>query len=197
LAKKLDQIIVVDIESTCWEGSPPPGQENEIIEIGICPVEVASSRILDKESILVRPERSAVSDYCTRLTTLTQEQVDQGISFKEACSILKTKYQTKDRVWASYGDYDRRQFEKQCHSRQIHYPFGPTHINVKNLFAIFHALPHEVGMAEALAFLQLPLAGTHHRAGDDAGNIALILSTITTSFRIWRRANNPERATTR
>ncbi|NEE10677.1 DNA polymerase III, partial [Streptomyces sp. SID7499] len=25
---------VVDVEATCWEGQPPPGQVSEIIEIG-------------------------------------------------------------------------------------------------------------------------------------------------------------------
>ncbi len=30
MARKLDQILVVDVEATCWEGQPPPGQESEI-----------------------------------------------------------------------------------------------------------------------------------------------------------------------
>ena len=34
MARKLDRILVVDIEATCWEGNPPPGQTSEIIEIG-------------------------------------------------------------------------------------------------------------------------------------------------------------------
>ena len=104
VAKKLDKIIVVDIESTCWEGAIPAGQESEIIEIGVCTLDIASGRRLEKESILVKPERSKVSPFCTQLTTLTQAQVDQGIAFPEACSILKKKYLSQQRVWASYGD---------------------------------------------------------------------------------------------
>ncbi|HEY9604201.1 MAG TPA: 3'-5' exonuclease [Allocoleopsis sp.] len=178
MAKKLDQILVIDIESTCWQDAPPPGQESEIIEIGICLFDVASAQRLEKDSILVKPDRSQVSDFCTQLTTLTQEQVDRGISFAAACSILKKQYLSKERVWASYGDYDRRQFERQCASFQISYPFGTTHLNVKSLFAIIHALPHEVGMDRALELLNLPLEGTHHRGGDDAWNIASILSKL-------------------
>ncbi|UCH92600.1 MAG: exonuclease domain-containing protein [Candidatus Aminicenantes bacterium] len=176
--KKLDQIIVIDVEATCWEGEPPEGQENEIIEIGICPLEVATGKRLEKRSIIVKPERSTVSIFCTQLTSLTREDVEKGISFKEACSLLKREYRTKQRVWASYGDYDRRQFEKQCLCRDIAYPFGPTHINVKNLFAFAHQLPREVGMAEALKILDLPLEGFHHRGEDDAWNIAGILSEL-------------------
>jgi inhibitor of KinA sporulation pathway (predicted exonuclease) len=178
VAKKLDQIIVVDIESTCWKDAPPAGEESEIIEIGICPIDISSGQRLEKESILVKPEHSKVSEFCTKLTTLTQAQVNQGITFQQACSILKKKYLSKERVWASYGDYDRRQFERQCQSFKISYPFGTKHLNVKSLFAIIHALPQEVGMEQALELLNLPLEGTHHRGGDDAWNIAAILSEL-------------------
>lgn len=178
MAKKLDQILVVDVESTCWKDAPPAGQRSEIIEIGICIVDVASGERLEKDSILVKPERSSVSEFCTQVTTLTQEQVDKGIPFAKACSILRKKYLSQQRVWASYGDYDRKQFERQCQSQNVSYPFGSRHINVKTLFAVIHALPDEVGMAEALELLNLRLEGTHHRGGDDAWNIACILSKL-------------------
>ncbi len=178
MAKKLDQIIVIDVEATCWESGPPEGQENEIIEIGICPLDVATGNRSGKQSILVKPEKSTVSSFCTNLTSLTPEDVKTGISFEQGCAILKKEYRTKQRVWASYGDYDRRQFERQCLTRDIGYPFGPTHINVKNLFAIVNRLSHEVGMSEALKILELPLEGVHHRGEDDAWNIARILWEI-------------------
>jgi len=85
MTKKLDQILVIDVESTCWEGNPPEGQESEIIEIGVCTLGVASGERVERESILVKPQRSTVSSFCTRLTTLTQAQVETGISFNEAC----------------------------------------------------------------------------------------------------------------
>jgi len=178
VAKKLDQIIVIDIESTCWEGAPLDGEESEIIEIGVCTLDVASGQRVDREDIFVRPARSRVSPFCTSLTTLTQEQVDAGVPFAEACAHLQHAYGTKDRVWASYGDYDRRQFERQCAEVGVPYPFGPGHLNVKTLFALTHALPREVGMDGALELLGLPLEGTHHRAGDDAWNITRILAKL-------------------
>lgn len=183
MARKLDQIVVIDVESTCWEGAPPPGQESEIIEIGVGTIDVATGERLARDDLLVRPEASSVSAFCTELTTLTQQQVDGGISFAEACDVLQGTYRTKDRLWASYGDYDRRQFERQCQARGVAYPFGPGHLNVKTLFAIIHALPREVGMDAALERLGLPLDGTHHRAGDDAWNIALILASLIRKIR--------------
>jgi inhibitor of KinA sporulation pathway (predicted exonuclease) len=178
MAKKLDHIIVVDVESTCWEDGPPPGEVSEIIEIGVCPLELSTGRRLGKRSILVKPRRSRVSEFCTRLTTITHEQVDRGITFTEACEILRKEYQTRERVWASYGDYDRTMFQTQCQATGVPYPFGPRHLNVKTLFALSRGLPHEVGMGEALALMNVPLEGTHHRGDDDAWNIAGILGAL-------------------
>ncbi len=178
MSKKLDRILVVDVESTCWERPSPEGQENEIIEIGICLLDPANGERSGQESILVRPERSTVSAYCTQLTTLTQEQVARGTLFAEACETLQSKFLSKNRVWASYGDYDRRQFERQCASRKVPYPFGSSHINVKSLFALASGLSREVGLSEAMAKLGLPFEGTHHRGADDAWNVAAILWRI-------------------
>jgi inhibitor of KinA sporulation pathway (predicted exonuclease) len=183
MARLLDQILVIDIECTCWDSPTPPDQEGEIVEIGIARLEVATLQPLDKRSILVKPERSTVSPFCTGLTTLTQEQVDQGISFSAACTLLKNEYSSRSRTWASYGDYDRRQFARQCDSSQIDNPFGTSHLNIKNLFALAYGLSHEVGMAGALEQLGIPLEGTHHRGVDDAWNIAHILAALLQEFR--------------
>ena len=42
MARSLDVILVVDVESACWEAEPPEGQVSEIIEIGLCTVDVKS-----------------------------------------------------------------------------------------------------------------------------------------------------------
>lgn len=176
MAGKLDQLLVIDLESTCWEGPPPDGEEKEIIEIGVCALDITTGERVKRQSILVRPERSRVSPFCTELTHLTQAQVEQqGVSFGRACAILRRKYNARDRIWASFGDYDRRQFEDQCADRRVQYPFGPSHINVKMLFALFNGLPQEIGLVPALDLMQLPVDGVHHRGIDDAWNTARLL----------------------
>lgn len=175
---KFDQIIVIDVESTCWQKNIPKGETNEIIEIGICPIDTKSGNVLESKSILVKPKHSTVSEFCAKLTSLTQEDVENGISFSDACSALVDKYGTRDRVWASYGYYDMNQFELQCDRENVKYPFSNTHINVKILFAVVNSLSRQVGMTDALKKLKMPLKGTHHRGGDDAKNIACILSRI-------------------
>lgn len=184
MAKRLDHVLVIDIESTCWDGGfPPKGEANDIIEIGLTPLELHTGRRLERRSILVRPERSKVSPFCTQLTTLTQQQVNGGVPFREACKVLETEYHAPERLWASYGDYDRRQFEKQCRDQGVRYPFGPSHLNVKTLFAVSRGLPAEVGLPQALALLGLTLEGTHHRGHDDAWNIAAVLWEVLKKLR--------------
>ncbi len=175
MAQRLDAILVVDVEATCWEGDPPPGQISEIIEIGLCVVSVRALERVERRSILVRPASSTVSAYCTQLTTLTQADVDAGVPLADACQTLITAYKSRERVFASFGDYDRQLFESNCAAYGIAYPFGATHLNVKNLAAIVYGWSREAGMPAMLKRAGLPLEGVHHRGGDDAWNIAGLL----------------------
>lgn len=184
MARRLDRIIVIDVESTCWApGQQPSGHVSEIIEIGVAALDVESLETVETESILVRPTQSQVSEFCTQLTTLTPDQVADGIAFAEACRHLRKRYSVDERTWASYGDYDRTQFQRQCAAQGVRYPFGSTHLNVKSLFALTMRLHREIGMADALARLNLGLIGTHHRGGDDARNIAAILANLLSAAR--------------
>ena len=175
----LGKIVVVDIEATCWEGKRPADQKSEVVEFGVSILDVNTGVIESTESILVKPTSSQISNFCTQLTTITPEMIEkEGISYKEACKYLQEQYYTKSRVWASYGAYDLNQVQKQCSEEKIAYPFSSSHINVKVLFSIKNKLKGAPGMAGALAMLQIPLEGTHHRGGDDSRNIAKILGKL-------------------
>ena len=88
-------IIVVDVESTCDENDPITGRPrelfvSEIIEIGYAILDFETNEIKENGSIVVRPEESIVTPFCQRLTGWTQEAVDRGISFQEACKTLES-----------------------------------------------------------------------------------------------------------
>jgi inhibitor of KinA sporulation pathway (predicted exonuclease) len=166
---------VVDVEATCWDGSPPAGQSSEIIEVGVTVVDLVSGVRVSRHRMLVRPERSTVSAFCSELTGLTQAEVDSGIDFAEACGRLSTRHASGQRGWASWGDYDRKQFLRQCAATSACYPFGQRHINAKAVFAAAFRLPGPVDMARALDIAGLPLEGRHHRGDDDAWNIAALV----------------------
>jgi inhibitor of KinA sporulation pathway (predicted exonuclease) len=183
MARSLDVVLVVDVESTCWEGPPPPNQFSEIIEIGLCTVELNTLTRTQKRSILVQPVQSEISNFCTDLTTLTPDMFTEAGSLAEAVRTLKKEYASKDRLWASWGDYDRRQFERVCNDQNVGYPFGPSHLNVKSLFAAALGNGHEMGLDGAYQRLELSMDGTHHRGDDDAWNIAGILCRLLKTMR--------------
>ena len=85
---------------------------------------------------------------------------------------------SKNVIWASYGDYDRKIFTAQCEREGVEYPFSDEHLNIKSLFAFKQQLKQAIGMARALKMLKLPLEGTHHRGKDDAFNTAKLLGHI-------------------
>ncbi|MCD7438321.1 exonuclease domain-containing protein [Streptomyces lincolnensis] len=166
---------VVDVEATCWPGSPPPGAAGEIIEIGLTVVDPVAGERVARHRILVRPVRSTVSAFCTELTGLTQAEVATGVSFAEACRLLAAEHRAGVRAWASWGDYDRNQFLRQCRATGTAYPFGRRHTNAKAVFTTAHGLRKRPGMAQALGIAGLPLEGRHHRGEDDAWNIAALV----------------------
>ncbi len=170
---------VIDLEATCWQGAPPPGEVNEIIEVGVCVLDLSSLERVHRRSILVRPVRSTVSAFCTGLTSLTQELVDTGTTLADACSQLRTDLDSQTRPWASWGDYDRNQFLRQCGQEAVPYPFGEVHLNAKQIYAQAYGLPRRAaGMAQALQHAGLPLVGRHHRGDDDAWNIAALITLL-------------------
>ncbi len=168
-------INIVDVEATCWDGLPPDGQLNEIIEIGICVLDTKTNAITQPRSLLVRPELSQVSPFCTELTGIRPEDVANGMAFSEACDSLTAEFDVANRAWLSWGDYDRKQFARDCERKQVSYPFGPEHINGKVLHARLAGRGKQMGMARALESYGMRLAGRHHRGGDDAHNIARIV----------------------
>lgn len=177
-------ILVVDIEATCWDDKEEQKRNvSEIIEVGACLLDTKLLIPGKKEGIFVRTEQSKVGPFCTQLTTLTQKTIDEfGIDFKYACEVLERDFKSKDAIWASYGDYDKVMFEKQCRRTNIPYPFLSHHINVKDLVLL--ATGHSMGMAKALNHFGLKLEGTHHRGVDDAHNIAKILAVLIQRLRI-------------
>ena len=183
MARKLDEILVVDVESTCWDGAPPDGEESEIIEIGLCVVAVGTLTRSSKHSILVKPDRSSISEFCSNLTTLRTEMFVDAGSFADACRRLRKEFAARDCLWASWGDYDRRQFGRCCEASNVGYPFGISHLNVKTLSAISLGLPHEVGLDAACQKLGIEMEGTHHRGDDDAWNIAGVLCRLLSANR--------------
>src|SRR3972149_1481213 len=168
-------INVVDIEATCWDEHQQQGI-SEIIEIGISQLEIRTGNILRTYSIYVKPKHSKVSKFCHDLTGITQEYLDKhGTSFPCACDIMEKSFNTRNHVWASYGNYDKKMFAEQCKKYNIRYPLSYDHINIKTLYTLKNKLNKGISMDKVLENMGIPLEGRHHCGRDDAYNTAKIL----------------------
>lgn len=189
MARDLSSILVIDIEATCYEkGQEPPGFEPEIIEVGWAFVDFKDGDPYQTRAgtQLICPQAMELSPFCESLTGLTRSKLERaGVHLYDLTKALNSH---RHYPWASWGDYDRRQLERECSRKAIPYPLGPTHLNLKTLASLTFGWPEELGMAEALSRLGLPLEGTHHRGGDDAWNIAAILVEMLKQWRGLRIA---------
>lgn len=178
---KEQEILVVDLEASCWEDKQPPnGEQNEIIEIGVSTYNFKTCEIGEADSFLIKPTLSKISPFCTQLTTITQELLDtEGKDWQEQLNAFIVKYSPMTKIWASYGEYDKIMFAKQSTKMSTFNPFqNSIHFNVKTLFSVKMGMNKEVGMEKALNLAKIPLEGTHHRGGDDAKNTAKLLKFI-------------------
>ena len=167
--------LVVDLECTCWEGVPE--EPKETIEIGAV-VYVVGQGIVGEFQRFVRPKLHPVlSEFCKRLTTIAQGQVDAAAGFVEVFpDFVAWSRGYPEAVVCSWGHFDDRQLRKDCELHGIAYPFS-EHVNLKMEFCRAVGCK-PCGMSEALRRAGLDLAGTHHRGIDDARNIARLLEYL-------------------
>ena len=168
--------LVIDLEATCDDQGGVPRAEMEIIEIGAVLVAADTLAPVNEWQSFVRPVRHpTLTAFCTKLTSITQAQVDAAPAFADALTSLSDWYGRAGEfpmTFCSWGDYDRHQFKQDCAHHGIDYPLPGTHLNVKRAFSTALGTKRKFGMAGALKKVGLPLEGTHHRGIDDARNIA-------------------------
>ncbi|MFM1652489.1 exonuclease domain-containing protein [Brevibacillus sp. B_LB10_24] len=172
--------IIFDLEATCWE--KPDQKQSEIIEIGAVKLD-GSLQQIGTFSRLVRPTvHPELSEFCTKLTTITQKEVDAAKPFVQAMEEFEQWIvsSSRDVMLISWGFYDKRQIQRECAAK--HYGGAilqllAGHVSLKHQFAEARQIP-PCPMTKALELLQLPLEGVHHRALDDAKNIARIFRSI-------------------
>ena len=173
----MSKVFVVDVECTCFEEKYKRDM-SDIIQIGVASYDRVSKEIAREANIYVTPTRSSISYFCTELTGLTPELIDQkGVSFKDACAQLVTLGTKKPR-WYSCGNYDRTMFETQCRIFNVEYPFSRQHYDVKMLFSRAMHTKKRKGMVNMLKDLGMEIEGRHHDGADDAYNIAKVVKWL-------------------
>ncbi len=168
--------LIIDLEATCSKDNSIPRHQMEIIEIGGVMLN-GSTWIIDSEfqqfiKPIIHPQ---LTDFCTKLTTIRQQDVDAAPTFSEVIARLKEWISSfPNYIFCSWGNYDKNQFIQDCKFNKIPYPFTSEHRNIKQEFSEYLGVSRKFGMAQALQHLGMELQGTHHRGIDDARNIAAI-----------------------
>ena len=170
--------LIIDLEGTCCDDNSIPPDERETIEIGAVLLDAKSGPLCEYARV-VRPIRHPVlTAYCTQLTTITQEDVDAFLDFKETWLDF---LQWLDRMivapalFCSWGKYDIEQLTRDCTYHGLQLTLG-QHCNLARMFQK-HTGRH-VGHRKAMNILRLKPVGTHHRGLDDARNIAEIFKDM-------------------
>lgn len=181
---RLDRVLSVDFEMTCWDGEPPPGQVSEIIQIGITEIDNETMTRVRSESWYVRNELSEVSPYCTALTGITPAILrKRGIPLGEAGRIIAKKYGSRNKGWLAWGS-DKSAIDRDCHVKGVEPFLSNAFFNVGLLYSMVASEGRSVGLDEAAARFGISFEGRPHDAGADADVLAEVWCALGGLIRI-------------
>ena len=167
-----ENILVIDVESTCLE------IVSEIIEIGL-----SDTKNTFNKCILIKPIYSKINDFCTKLTSLTPEYIEQNGDNHNLAYNKLNNISLRYKTWASYGNYDKKMFENMSEIYDVNINLPVNHINVRKLFAQKVLKTDNPKQApknpkDALIELGYEFLGFNHRGIDDAKNISYLLNIL-------------------
>ena len=99
----------------------------------------------------VRPVRtSSLSDFCRTLTSIRQSEVDAAPNFPVVLEQLVAWLGDPSSArFASWGEYDKNQLQRDCDWHRVRFPLAGDHFNVKRFWAkTYRQKP--AGVAQAL-----------------------------------------------
>lgn len=167
--------IIFDLEASCWLGRPPSGV-NEIIEIGAVKVN-DYGEVVSKFEKFVKPTVNPIlSDFCKKLTSITQQDVDRSYTFPKTIEAFQDWIDIEDDyTLISWGKYDRTQLFDDCVLHKIDTSWLDGHFyNLKPAYKALKNLKDEPGLKKAVLMEGFEFTGIHHRAISDAENLAKI-----------------------
>ncbi|KAL3118702.1 hypothetical protein niasHT_000524 [Heterodera trifolii] len=194
-----DYLIVIDFECTCEAGKYE--YDNEIIEFPAVLVSVKGRKIIDTFHAVIRPKTNPkLTEYCTKLTGITQQMVDEACTFPEVLDMFrdwmaKHGLDGLHRVGGSCrrfcyitdGPWDIGKFlQSDCLRWAMPLPHDfRSFVNLRRAFVNFycHARPGQpkparlpsAELSEMLKRLDMQFVGREHCGMDDTINIARIV----------------------
>ena len=168
-------LLAIDLEATCDEDQLPIAKR-EIIEVGAVIIDVASGSKVAEFQSFVRPVKTdSLTDYCKTLTSIQQSDVDGAPLFPDVLlEFVEFLSAFPSAPFCAWGDYDYRQFKRDCVTHEQSFPFSEQ-LDVSKTFRKLKQMDRRPSLREAAASLSLDFEGVHHRAIDDAHCLADIL----------------------
>jgi len=180
-----DYLVVIDFEATCF------GRDNtkfcqEIIQFPAVLVDCETLTIKDAFCEFVKPVvNPTLTEYCTNLTGITQDMVEDGMMFARALQhfeewLLSHELGTKYTFTiVTDGCYDMGRFlYKQCQLSGIKYPtYAHRWMNIRKAFCLFYHI-RWYNIELAVEMLGEKFQGRPHNGSDDALNIAKVVIAL-------------------
>lgn len=171
------EAVIFDIEASCEDKNITKNYPMETIEIGA--VKVKDSKIIETFQTFIKPEYSqSLTPFCTNLTGITYKDLKDAPTFNEA---IVDFY---DFIYGlpiySCGEFDRKFLSRELSEKGNSYThklaLNAIMSNHRNLKMLFNRVTNKkmVGMLGMAKEMGVEISGTHHRALDDALNLAEI-----------------------
>lgn len=163
-----NRYLFIDFEFTMPEkGGRYKGFYPEIIEAGI--VSVSNDVIRDQFSSFVSPVRfPKLSERCKSFLHISQEHVDQGISFIELVGKMKDMSGNQPCTIITWGNMDMRVLRNNCQQAGVPFPFKGKEVDLSMEYKRFFGDQNQTGLWKAVQEYGKEGTGKHHRALDDA-----------------------------
>lgn len=158
---------VIDLELTCWEDSALTKSQGEITEIGVVLVDMETLDIVGEYTSTVKPKNfPELTEYCTNLTGITQDEIDSSRPlnevYKELCNTFLPNQ--KEFFWVVWGR-DTICLENELNSKGQKVELDPRVMNLKE---VTRELKIHGGLKAVLESLSIEQVLPHHRALPDA-----------------------------
>ncbi|XP_053897668.1 ERI1 exoribonuclease 2 isoform X1 [Malaclemys terrapin pileata] len=192
--QSFDYLIIIDFESTCWKDGKRHYSQ-EIIEFPAVLLNTSTGEIESEFHMYVQPEEHPIlSEFCTELTGIKQNQVDEGVPLNICLSqfskwiqkIQKEKKiifnsdvsshsvsEAKSSTFVTWSDWDLGVcLQYECKRKQLRKPdILNSWIDLRATYKLFYTRKPK-GLNGALQDLGIDFAGREHSGLDDSRNTA-------------------------
>jgi sporulation inhibitor KapD len=180
---KQHQYLFIDFEFTMPESKANPhGFYQEIIEVGL--VSVINQSIVHKYSSFVQPVKfPTLTNRCKSFLNISQNQVNEGITFRELIEYLNQFETAKPSTIVTWGNMDMKVLRQNCQKQNLNFPFKGKQRDLSMEYKKFFGDQNQTGLWKAVQEYGKEGTGKHHCALDDA----------LTTFNIFKLVENDKR----